>query len=236
MGLGGSLEMWEPLIDELRDFRTIAFDAPGTGESDVPRLPLRMPALARITAGLLDELGLKAVDVLGVSYGGAIAQELAHRHPRRVRRLVLAATMCGVGAIPGRPEALFLLATPYRYYSRAHFKSVAARLYGGEIARHPELLERQAYLRLGHAPSLRGYLWQLAALAGWSSLPYLHRIRQPALVVNGDEDPIVRAVNARLLAGLLPASRLEIVKGGGHLFLLDRAKESAALIRTFLRG
>jgi poly(3-hydroxyalkanoate) depolymerase len=235
MGLGGNIEMWQPLVHELRDFKTIAFDAPGTGESDTPRLPLRMRDLARVTTGLLDALGQGVVDVLGVSYGGAIAQELAYRHPEHARRVVLAATMCGMGGLPGRARALALLSTPHRYYSRSHFKAVAGELYGGEIARRPELLESQAYSRLGHAPSLRGYLYQLAAITGWSSLPYLRRIKQPVLVLTGDDDPIIRVANGRILARLIPDARLHIVRGGGHLFLIDQAKESAQLIRDFLR-
>src|SRR5215468_2951731 len=80
MGLGGNVEMWEPLVDEIADSLTIAFDAPGTGESDVPRWPLSIRALASVTAQLLDQLGHPRVDVVGVSYGGAVAQELAYRH------------------------------------------------------------------------------------------------------------------------------------------------------------
>jgi poly(3-hydroxyoctanoate) depolymerase len=234
MGLGGNIEMWEPLVAELDGFTTIAFDAPGTGESDVPRFPLRMGALARLTSELLDLLGYRRVDVVGVSYGGAIAQELAYRHPEHVRRLVLAATMCGLGAVPGKPIALALLSTPYRYYSRSHLKSIAPHLYGGEIARRPELLDRHAYSRLSRAPSLRGYLWQMAAIIGWSSLPYLHRIRQPVLVLTGDDDPIIRVINGRILASRIPGARLNILRGGGHLFLVDQAQESARLISEFL--
>jgi poly(3-hydroxyalkanoate) depolymerase len=234
MGIGGNIEMWEPLVDELPDFQTIAFDAPGTGDSEIPKLPLRMKDLARLSAGVLDTLGIKKADVLGVSYGGAVAQELAYRYPERVRRLILAATMCGLGAVPGKPAALALLSTPHRYYSRAHFKAIAGRLYGGEIARRPELLERLAYSRLGHAPSMRGYLWQLTAIAGWSSLPYLRRIRHPALVLTGDDDPIIRVVNGRILARLLANARLHVIRGGGHLFLLDQSRESAHLISDFL--
>jgi poly(3-hydroxyalkanoate) depolymerase len=236
MGLGGNVEMWEPLVAELGDFTTIAFDAPGTGESDLPRLPLRVRGLARVTASLLEALGHGSVDALGVSYGGAVVQELAFRHPERVHRVVLAATTCGWGSIPGKPSALALLSTPYRYYSRSHFRAIAPNLYGGELARHPELLELHAYARLGHAPSVRGYLWQIVGLAGWSSLPYLHRIRQPVAVLSGDDDPIVRVVNARILARLIPESELHIIRGGGHLFLIDQAQVSARLIRRFLTG
>lgn len=236
MGLGGSLELWEPLADELEGFTTITFDAPGTGDSEVPWRPLRMRELGDVAAHLLDELGCPRADVVGVSFGGGVAQELVHRHPDRVRRLVLAATTCGFGGLPGRPSALALLSTPYRYYSRAHLGAIAARLYGGEIARRPELLERHAYRGLAHAPSLRGYLWQLSAVVGWSSLPYLHRIQQPVLVLTGDDDPIIRVTNGRILAWLIPHARLHVISGGGHLFLIDQAKESAELIGRFLRA
>ncbi|HKF18047.1 MAG TPA: alpha/beta hydrolase [Candidatus Dormibacteraeota bacterium] len=236
MGIGGSIEMWQPLVKALPGFQTIAFDAPGSGESQQPGRPLRMPGLARLTDGILAALGYRQVDVLGVSYGGAIAQQLAYQHPERVRRLVLAATTCGLGGVPGNPLALLLLATPYRYYSRAFFKAVAPRLYGGATGRRPDLAEQQAHTRLLRAPSLRGYLLQLAAIAGWSSLRFLHRIRQPTLVMTGDDDPIVPTVNGRILAGRIPAARLHLVHGGGHLFLLDQAAESAAVIGDFLRS
>ena len=234
MGIGGNIEMWRPLADRLPDFETIAFDAPGTGESDTPRWPLTMPRLAAICARLVERLGHPRVDVLGVSYGGAMAQEMAHRHPSRVRRLILAATTYGAGSLPGRPRAMALLATPLRYYSRSHFRSVAAVLYGGRIARRPDLLEDGAYARLLHAPSVRGYAWQLASIAAWSSLPYLRRIKAPTLVLTGDDDPIIRVFNARVLARLIPRAGLVVLPGAGHLFLIDQAEESAALIRKFL--
>jgi pimeloyl-ACP methyl ester carboxylesterase len=176
------------------------------------------------------------VDVLGVSYGGAIAQELAFRHSTHVRRMVLAATAYGIGSLPGKPRAIAMLSTPYRYYSRSHLRSIAPRLYGGQIARQPDLLDRHAYSRLGHAPSWRGYLWQLAAIGKWSSLPYLHRLRLPVLVLTGDDDPIIRVANGRILASLIPGAKLHVLRGAGHLFLIDQAKDSADLIRAFLKG
>jgi poly(3-hydroxyalkanoate) depolymerase len=236
MGLGGNIEMWGPLAAELGDFETIAFDAPGTGDSDTPRRPISIRGLARITAQVVEQLGYRSVDVLGVSYGGAIVQELAYREPALVRRLILAATAYGMGSLPGRPVALAMLATPFRYYSRSHLRSIARVLYGGQIARRPELLERDAYSRLGHAPSPRGYAWQLAAIATWSSLWYLRRIEAPTLVLTGDDDPIIRVANARVLARLIPKARLVVLPGAGHLFLIDQAADSARLIRQFLQS
>ena len=120
MGLGGNIEMWDPFDRELEAFgiQTISFDAPGTGQSAGLRQPLRMRGLARMIEHLLDRLGYERVDVLGVSFGGMLAQQLAHQAPGRVRRLVLAATGAGspgLGGVPGKPGALIGLATPRRY-------------------------------------------------------------------------------------------------------------------------
>ena len=81
---------------------------------------------------------------------------------------------------------------------------------------------------------MRGYLAQLYAIAGWTSLPWLSRLRQPTLVIAGDDDPIVPLVNGRLLNRLIPDARLHIVDGGGHLFLLERPAEIADLVTRFL--
>src|ERR1700736_2726082 len=101
-----------------------------------------MPGLARQAAHLLDALGHPRVDVLGVSLGGAVAQELAIMNPHRVRRLVLASTMCGLGGLPGHPLALAILATPLRYYSPAFMRLTAKTLYGPTVAADGDLLRR----------------------------------------------------------------------------------------------
>jgi poly(3-hydroxyalkanoate) depolymerase len=233
MGLGGNIEMSAPLAAALRGRQTIAYDAPGTGESDVPRRLLRVPGLARVADGLIQRLGYQRVDVIGVSFGGGIAQQLAFQSPARVRKLVLAATSCGLGGRPGNPLAMLALLTPLRYYSSRYLRLVAPHLYGG-AARRPTLLDQQTLARLNRPPSLRGYLLQLAAAAGWSSLPFLSRIRQPTLVLAGDDDPIIPLVNGRLLARLIPDARLQVIRGGGHLFLVERVRESAAAIDKFL--
>jgi poly(3-hydroxyalkanoate) depolymerase len=233
MGLGGNIEMWEPLVAAMPGRETIAYDAPGTGESDLPRRPLRVRRLAAIADQLLERLGYGAVDVLGVSMGGAVAQQLAFQAPERVRRLVLAATTPGTGGVPGNPLAMAILLTPYRYYSRRYLRLVAPYLYGGGARRGP-LMAQQALARLHRPPSLRGYFLQMLGIAGWSSLPFLRRIRQPTLVLAGDDDPIVPVVNGRILARLIPDARLHVVRGGGHLFLLERARDSAAVIQQFL--
>jgi poly(3-hydroxyoctanoate) depolymerase len=132
MGLGGCIESWEPLRRELTGYELILVDHPGMGSSPAPAMPIPMPGLARIYNDLLDVLGYGAVDVLGYSFGGTVAQQLAHQHPERVNRLVLAATACGWGSAPLTFRALLASSSPMRYYSRAYRESVAPHLYARE--------------------------------------------------------------------------------------------------------
>jgi poly(3-hydroxyalkanoate) depolymerase len=238
-GLGGNIEMWAPFERALAgsSLQTITFDAPGTGESAGWTIPRRMCAIASIAAGVLDALGYDRVDVLGVSFGGAVAQPLARQAPRRVRRLILAATAPGVpglGGVPGRPRAMRALATPRRYYDRDYLRSVAPTIYGGRIRNDPELFAEQSHARLLKPPSVRGYVAQLFAIAGWTNLPWLPFMRQPTLVLAGDDDPILPVANGRILAGLIPHAKLVVIPGGGHLFLLEQADDAARHVLDFL--
>jgi poly(3-hydroxyoctanoate) depolymerase len=112
-GMTRPLDSWEAFTRELPGRTIISFDVPGVGGSPTPLLPLSIPALAKLAVAVLDAAGLDEADVLGLSHGGGVAQQLAYDAPSRVRRLVLVATSCGVGATPGRRRALFRsLATP----------------------------------------------------------------------------------------------------------------------------
>jgi poly(3-hydroxyoctanoate) depolymerase len=236
MGLGGNIEMWDPLEVALNAFgvQTIAYDASGTGYSPPRLIPQRMSGLARQAAHLLDALGHPCADVLGVSFGGAVAQQLTLSNPQRVRRLVLASTMCGLGGIPGKPLALSVLATPLRYYSPAFMRLTANILYGPADTADPDVRRHQINARRARPPTLWGYLGQLVAVTGWTSLPWLHRVQSPTLVLAGDADPIVPQRNARILASRIPNAQLEIMPGAGHLLLMDHAQPCATTIARFL--
>jgi pimeloyl-ACP methyl ester carboxylesterase len=97
-GLTRPLDAWDAFTQALHGRQIVSFDAPGVGESPNSLLPLSIAQLATISVAVLDELGLERVDVLGFSLGGAVAQEMAAHYPARVRRLVLAATSCGIGS------------------------------------------------------------------------------------------------------------------------------------------
>ena len=233
-GIGATGELFGSFRRHLPDRETIAFDAPGVGRSSTPLLPMTMAQLADLVARVVGEVGHEQVDVLGISWGGALSMELAHRHPRLIRRMVLTATTPGWGGILGRPAALGVLASPARYYSADYLRRIAPTLYGPGILARPDLLAEHTELRTNRRPSFLGYWYQLLAIQIWSALPYLPRLRQPTLVLAGDRDPITPAGHGRILASRLPAGRLHLVEGGGHLHLFIRAEEMADLIRTFL--
>src|SRR5918993_3839078 len=184
-GIGASVELAAPFEQALHPFgiQTIAVDAPGTGESAPYPRPRRMSGLARTIEGVLDALGYQRVDLLGVSFGGVLAQQLAHQAPARVRRLVLAATGPGLGGIPASPWVLWSLATPRRYYQPDHFRQIAGRIYGGLARQDPDVLLHGSVAHFVERPSVRGYVGQLFAVGGWTSMPWLHRLCQPTLVL-----------------------------------------------------
>jgi poly(3-hydroxyoctanoate) depolymerase len=233
-GIGGHIRMWDPLLEELSGVQSITFDLLGSGGSSTPRRPRTMAGLARMVVGMLESLGYERVDVLGVSLGGGLAQQLARQAPDRVRRLVLAATCWGLGMVPGRPWALSLMATPLRYYSRTFFELTAPVYLGGEKWKDRNFVREHGRTRIARPPSLAGYYLQAFAAMTWTSLPWLHTLKQPTLVISGDDDPIVPPINGRLLANRIPGARHHLVRGGGHLFMLDSPEEVAPLISDFL--
>jgi poly(3-hydroxyoctanoate) depolymerase len=233
-GIGGHIRMWDPFLDRLGGVQSIAFDLPGSGNSTTPRRPKSMGGLARLVERMLDELGYDQVDVLGVSLGGGLAQQLAHQAPDRVRRLILAATGCGIGMVPGRPWSLSLMATPLRYYSRTYFELTAPIYLGGDKWKDRRFVREHGRTRLARPPSVTGYYHQAFAAMTWSSLPWLHTLAQPTLVLNGDDDPIIPAINGRLLAHRIPDARYHVIPRAGHLFLLDSPEKVVPLVRDFI--
>ena len=232
-GIGASLELLEPFVAELdQAVEVIRFDPPGVGGSPLPPRPYRLTGLCRLIAGLLTELGHDRVDVLGISWGGGVAQHFAAFQRARCRRLVLVATATGSLMVPPRPSVLRHMVTPQRYLDRGYLRRVAGDLYGG-LAR-VDTAEVAAAMHNGNrvGPS-RGYLYQLAAAAGWTSVPFLPLLRQPTLILAGDDDPIIPLANARLMHTLIRGSRLHVYRDG-HLGLVTKAAELAPVVDGFL--
>jgi poly(3-hydroxyalkanoate) depolymerase len=233
-GIGASLDLLQPFVDALDPaLEVIRFDVPGVGGSPLPARPYRFTSLCRLTAQMLTTLGYdEAVDVLGISWGGGVAQHFAVTARRRCRRLVLVSTATGAIMVPARPAVLVRMITPRRYLDPGHLQQVAPTLYGGTARDDPEWVSAMMHAQ-SRVGSPRGYLYQLAAGAGWTSLPYLPLLRQPTLILSGDDDPLIPLANARLLRRLIPNARLHIYHGG-HLSLVTEAAELAPAVDAFL--
>lgn len=230
-GIGASIETAAKFIAGFERTRVIAFDAPGVGASPAPALPYRVHDVADLAARLLDHLGIEVADVFGVSWGGAVAQEFALRHPARCGTLTLAATCAGFVMVPGQPGVLIKLLSPRRYLDPAYLLQVGGQLYGGVLRLERDLL--QVHADAMRAPSHRGYLYQLLAVWGWTSWHRLHRVGAPTLVLMGADDPIVPPVNGRIVASRLRRATLETVDCG-HLFVMTRPRETARRIERFM--
>jgi poly(3-hydroxyoctanoate) depolymerase len=231
-GIWGEVQLWQPLLPYLAGFRTIAFDPPGIGRSQMPPFPLRMRQLARFGAHVLDELGVESAHVLGASFGGAVAQQMAFSYPRRVRRLVLVSTSFGGFAVPGDLAAFWHFMQPGSYHP-VRLEKVAGTMFGGRMRTEPELV-RSMHIR--RPTNIVAGMYRMAPLIGWTSLPWLWAVRQPTLIVCGDDDPVTPLVNHRIISRVMPDPRICVVKGGGHLVLVDSAAEVAPVITDFLAG
>ena len=232
-GIGASLEVLDPLVEQLNPRSTIIrFDVPGTGGSPTSMLPYGFPYLAWVLGRVLSKLEFGVVDVLGLSWGGALAQQFAFQNPRRCRRLVLVSTGTGALMVPAHPRILAKMVTPRRFSDPDYAASIAGELYGGTVRRHGEDVA-QLFVRQLRAGSKMGYLHQLLAGSVWTSLFGLPAVRQQTLIVAGTDDPIIPVVNARIMHALLPHSRLYL-HSGGHIDLVHNAEELAPAIDQFL--
>jgi poly(3-hydroxyalkanoate) depolymerase len=231
-GIGASLELLQPLVDHLSPARTIVrLDVPGAGQSATPTLPYTLPGLARTLGCLLDRRAYRYADILGFSWGGALAQQFAFQNPRRCRRLILVATATGAIMVPARPTIL-AKTVPLSHISDPDcVMSVAAQIFGGSIdsrsATIPALSQHM------FPTSWRGYTYQLLAVAAWTSLFALPLVRQHTLIIAGTDDHIVPVANAHIMNALLPRSQLHL-HHGGHLDLVTKPELFGPVIDAFL--
>ena len=230
-GIGANWELARPFLEALTSTTAIIFDIPGVGGSPRPLLPYRPSTLARLAAGLVAELSYAEVDAAGVSWGGAIAQQFAHQYPKLCRRLVLAATAPGATMVPASLSVLWKMATPRRYIDKDYMGKVAPDIYGGAFRKDPSAIASHADAI--HGARNLGYFYQLLAMAGWTSLPWLWSLPQPTLVLMGSDDPLVSPINGQILARLIPNAELRMIDDG-HLFMVTRPAETAGLIEAFL--
>jgi pimeloyl-ACP methyl ester carboxylesterase len=243
MGFGLPGEAWLGSLPFLQGFRAIYYDNRGTGLSDAPGGPYTIEQMADDAAGLLDHLGIARAHVYGISMGGMIAQELALRHPEKVRSLVLGCTMCGgAQAKMAEPEVIELLIDVMSNMGKPDLATWIERqlplLFPADwVEANPGIRDMLAMMVPLMPPTPPDTAQNAAAgIFAWGTYDRLPQIRVPTLVVHGDRDVLIPVENAYILAERIPRAKLHIVKGAGHGYPAQDPVGVHATVTEFLRS
>lgn len=222
-GIGADHASWGRFAELLAQHRTvITFDAPGCGDEPARWLPYTMRTLGVDVVEAMRQAGFGRFDVLGLSWGGALAGQIANDHPTRVSRLILASTTAGVGGVAPALHVTALAATPLRYMIPGAGKLLAPVLYGGGGGAFKS-----------RPPKMLGYAHQLVAIASW--LP-CDRIQADTLIMHGDDDRLTPVGNAHVLHERITDSELLVVEGGGHLWLHNEPETAATAVVEWMES
>ncbi len=236
MGMSGTALSWgEPFLQALRrDHDVIVYDHRGVGASTPLQGDVTTARMADDAAGLLAALEIDSADVLGISMGGMVAQQLALNHPERVRTLTLGCTYCGgEGSSLATPEVAQRLTEAMLSGDRARALRV-----GWEVNVSPEFAaDEEAYdtfvaLAMRRAVAVPVIMAQMQACIAHDTKDRLGELELPTLVIHGTADQMLPVANGNMIAGLIPGAELEILDGIGHMFFWERAEQSAELIRS----
>lgn len=241
MGLGGVIQAWSLQIAEFaKQYRLICMDNRGAGRSDKPKGPYAIEAFAEDLATVLDDAGVESAHVLGVSMGGLIAQEFYHRHPRRVRSLILGCT--GVGpsdpaAIPPQPHVNAALRLDRRSEPLEKVTEAMARAFyhPSYLEKIPDLIARLVKINEAIPQPPHAFEGQLRACHTHTpNSPRLKDIRVPTLVLHGEHDDVWPLGNARYLAEHIPQAELVVIPDSAHMFMIEKPREFNQAVLEFL--
>jgi pimeloyl-ACP methyl ester carboxylesterase len=220
------------------EFRVLTFDQRGSGLSEKPDVDYSIAMLADDTAALMDHVGISAAHIIGVSMGGAIAQEFVLRHPAKARSLILGCTT------PGGPDAIAVggSALDAAYSTRPmsaedRGRALAEAVFTkGYLAQHPEVVPAMIAARRDRPIDAVALAHRMKAMYAHNAFERLGQIECPTLVITGKDDALIASENSRLLAERIPQAELVLLEPAGHCFWLERPAESVAAIARFLRA
>lgn len=227
--LGTDLHLWDAILPLLPPtLRVLRFDMRGHGASDVPPAPYSMGSLIRDTERLMDHFALKDAVVLGVSLGGMVAQGLAVKRLDLVRGLVLSNTAAKIG----RPEHWSDRIAAVRAGGMAALADATMeRWFGRQWRMNPAMPKtRERFI----STSTEGWCGCAAAISGTDFYETTATLRLPTLVFAGGNDASTPPDLVRETADLIPGHRFQLLRGTGHLPMLEKPAEYAAVLSAFL--
>jgi 3-oxoadipate enol-lactonase len=233
MGLGYPSHLWHRTRPALQEqYRTIALDNRGSGQSGAPPGPYSIALMASDAAAALGAAAVESAHVFGLSMGGMIAQEFALQYPARVRSLILGCTA------PGGPNAVraekrvteILMARDMNPEDHAR----AMRPYVYDSSTPVERIDEDLALRRQWFPKPEAYMAQLQGIFAWESYDRLPGISAPTLVMHGESDQLVPVGNGKVIASRIPGAKLVLLPHASHIFSTDQPEASLKAIMDFL--
>lgn len=240
MGFNGTQHGWHPALVSALSSRhaCLLFDNRGTGCTGTGEARFSIRRFADDTAGLMERLGIGRANVMGVSLGGMIAQELALEHPEKVLRLVLCSTTFGgVRAKAPSFQVLRRFLTAREIPPDLMLLKEIEIIYPDDyLATMPEELAWELMEAKKSRVKPLNAIRQVFAAAGFRSYHRLPGLKAPTLVLTGTRDVLVPVGNSRILAGRLPDARLIEIPGAGHGMITQCHREVASVVNAFLGG
>jgi 3-oxoadipate enol-lactonase len=222
-----------------RRHRVVRFDNRGTGGSSVSSSGFTLEDMAADAVAVLDAVGAHTAHVAGISMGGMITQLLALDHADRVSRVVLIATHFGGKEIEPPTEAAMRLFDPAEFVARGRDPVQMMRYQlevicaPGFVERDPEAIELLLENVRRQPTRPNGFLGQLQAILGSDRSARVGGIRAPALVIHGNDDPLIRPSNGVKLAERIPNAQLALLEACGHAVPLEQPEATARLMLDF---
>lgn len=225
--------MWSGLAAGGPRFRRVAPDLRGFGASTLGSETPTMARYADDLVGLLDALHIELAVVCALSMGGYVAFELVHRHPERVRGLVLMDTRADADSPEGREKRDEMAALVEREGMGAVAQRLIPRLLAPGSERRPAAVRHLRRMMLAAPP--RGVVAALRAMRDRSdATDWLLDIRAPTLVIAGEADQLTPPDVAIAMCGRIPGARCAIIPGAGHVPPIERPRVTGGLVRRFL--
>jgi 3-oxoadipate enol-lactonase len=233
MGLGYPSYLWHRMRPTLNEqYRTIALDNRGSGQSDAPTGPYPIALMASDAAAVLDAAGVKSAHVFGISMGGMISQEFALQYPARVRSLILGCTAAGgPNAVRAEKQVNDVLMARGVNPEEA---LQAIRPYIYDSSTPVERVEEDLAIRRQWFPRPEGFLGQLQGIMAWEAYSRLERITARTLVIHGQSDQLVPPGNGELIAARIPGAKLVMLPQASHIFPTDQPEVSRRIVMDFL--
>jgi pimeloyl-ACP methyl ester carboxylesterase len=233
-GFSASRSSWSSQISFFKKYyRVITFDNRGAGKSDKPEGPYSTRMMADDAVKLLDHLEITKANILGISMGGMIAQEIGINYPERIQKLVLACTFsCKDGTSGDTPDQAKLLGLSSQKMAAGMVKLAANKPFNqfflGTLA--------AIGTTFASASIKTGLKAQREACNNHNALSRLSVIKTPTLVIVGTKDRIIKPVSSEVIAANIPGAKLVKIEGGSHMLSMEMKNRFNREVLNFLRS